>query len=88
MSSGAGLGRSQAGSGLGRHEVHKLPGKPSLSRLVFPVPLGVQPLLTLGTMLLCVKTFVMAGRGRERKLVRVAVCESLLSRGPASCGGS
>lgn len=85
MSSGAG---SQAGSGLGRHEVHKLPGKPSLSRLVFPIPLGIQPLLTPETMLLCVETFVMAERGRERKLVRVAVCESLLSRGSASCSGS
>lgn len=57
----------QAGSGLGPHEVYMLPGKLSPSRHVFPVPLSVRPLLTLGTMLLCVETFCDGPREEERE---------------------
>lgn len=44
-----------------------LSGKPPGSRLVFPVPLSIQPLLTLGTMLLCVRDFCDGLREGERE---------------------
>lgn len=48
-----------------------LSGKSPLSRLVFPVLLSIQCLLTLGTMLFCLETFVMAC---ERKKEKVGQC--------------